>query len=335
MSDVKPRQDAYRALCEREGSVPVFHQDWWLDAAVGSENWDVALVEKGGRIDAALPFYLRKRYGVTILTVPNLTPSLGPWLRPYDGKMNKRIAREKSLLTDLFASLPQHDLYQQNWHVGQQNWQPLYWNGFEQSTGYTYRLNDLSNTDEIWNAMDQNTRNDVRKAHNRESVRIREATSIEEVLRVCAKTFARQGLRVPYSGAYANTMISAAQQQGAVDLLIAEGKMGELHASAVILYGNEVAYYILGGGDPEHRKSGAASLILWEAIQRSAERVKAFDFEGSMIEPIERFFRGFGGTQTPYMRICRAATWKGWVYLFAQRLKQVQQTKRQSSGNSA
>ncbi|EAP77337.1 GNAT family N-acetyltransferase [Roseovarius nubinhibens] len=332
MSDVKIRQSAYQALCETEASIPLFSQAWWLDAAVGPEAWDVALVRKGERIEAALPFYVRQRFGITVLTVPNLTPALGPWLRPYAGKSNKRIARQKSLLTDLFQSLPPHDLYQQNWHVDQQNWQPLYWKGYEQSTGYTYRLEDLSDTDAIWRAMDQNNRNDIRKARDREGVRIRQAVSTKEAVDVCGKTFERQGLSVPYSESYVESLVSAAERHGAVDLLVAEGQSCELHAAAIIVYGPDTAYYIMGGGDPEHRNSGAASLILWEAIQRSSERVKIFDFEGSMIEPIERFFRGFGGRQTPYMSIRRAASWKGQAYLGLQRLKQVRRMRHSGVG---
>jgi hypothetical protein len=31
-----------------------------------------------------------------------------------------------------------------------------------------------------------------------------------------------------------------------------------------------------------------------------------FDFEGSMLRPVERFFRAFGSRQTPYLRVSRA-----------------------------
>jgi hypothetical protein len=59
----------------------------------------------------------------------------------------------------------------------------------------------------------------------------------------------------------------------------------------------------MGGGDPHLRTSGAGSLVLWEAIKFAATVSEQFDFEGSMIEPVERFFRAFGGTPTPYFSI--------------------------------
>jgi hypothetical protein len=34
--------------------------------------------------------------------------------------------------------------------------------------------------------------------------------------------------------------------------------------------------------------------------------VSVFDFEGSMLRPVERFFRAFGGRQVPYLHVSRA-----------------------------
>lgn len=327
MSDSSDRRDAYRALCETEPSIPLFSRAWWLDAAAGVGNWDVLLIEKGGKIDAALPFVRRKRLGLTILTVPNLTPALGPWLRPYKGKPAKTLAREKSLLTDLFDALPEHGLYQQNWNVERKNWQPLYWKGFEQSTGYTYRLEDLSDTDDIWRSMDQHTRRNITKAQKELGISVRLARTTTEFLSVADKTFERQGLKPSYSQEYVAGLVDAAKARNAVDLLVAVHADGNVHAGAMIVYDDNTAYYLMGGGDPEFRNSGAASLVLWEAILRSKERVSAFDFEGSMMEPIERFFRGFGGALTPYLRIHKARSVRGQLYLVAQKLKQQRRSK--------
>ena len=62
-------------------------------------------------------------------------------------------------------------------------------------------------------------------------------------------------------------------------------------------------------------------VTLWDAIERLSGQVNAFDFEGSMIEPIERFFEVFGAAQTPYFHISRTSTAKGALIQFAQALK--------------
>ena len=64
-----------------------------------------------------------------------------------------------------------------------------------------------------------------------------------------------------------------------------------------------MAYYLQGGNHPDLRNSGAASLVMWEAIQFASTVTQQFNFAGSMIPSIERFFRGFGATQVPYFSI--------------------------------
>ena len=43
--------------------------------------------------------------------------------------------------------------------------------------------------------------------------------------------------------------------------------------------------------------------MIWQAIKDMSNKVQIFDFEGSMIESVERFFRGFGGFPVPYSQI--------------------------------
>ena len=60
---------------------------------------------------------------------------------------------------------------------------------------------------------------------------------------------------------------------------------------------------MIGGSDPKFKNSGANSLLIWRAIEDSSKHTDAFDFEGSMMEPVERFFRGFGGEPVPYFQL--------------------------------
>ena len=45
-------------------------------------------------------------------------------------------------------------------------------------------------------------------------------------------------------------------------------------------------------------------MLIWEAIKHAvAQGSEVFDFEGSMIEPIEGAFRSFGARQVPYFAV--------------------------------
>lgn len=295
-------KETYRKLCEIESSIPMFSQAWWLDAVAGNE-WSVVLEKKGDKVVGTLPFVERKRFGFTILAQPELTPSLGPWIRPTQKSYPKRLAFEKDVLGALVDKLPQYDYYGQTWHSSQTNWLPLYWRGFSQSTLYTYQLRDIGDKDKIWSGLQENIRREIRKARDRFGIKVRDCNSISEFLSINRMTFERQGRSQPYSDDIVERIDSAAAARGARDCLVAVDEEGSLHAGVYIVRHNDTAYYLMGGGDPKLRKSGATSLLLWEAINRQPLGVQVFDFEGSMIEPIERFFRAFGAVQTPYFEI--------------------------------
>jgi predicted acetyltransferase len=86
---------------------------------------------------------------------------------------------------------------------------------------------------------------------------------------------------------------------------LAEDGNSNYHAAIYLIWDRDCTYYLMGGADPEFRNSGAMSLLIWEGINQAAQRKQSFDFEGSMIEPIEHFFRSFGGEQTHYLQITK------------------------------
>lgn len=294
----------YRALCSQEPSIPLFSQAWWLDAVAG-DAWDVALLEQEGIIAASLPYTISTRLGLTLIGQPILTPNLGPWLRSGGARSARRLAKEKKLLQGLYQLLPVFSQYNQNWYCERTNWLPLYWMGYEQSTRYTYRIEQLEDLEAVWSGFDTNIRSDIRKAENKFSLQVRTDCSIESFLALNKKVFERQSLAVPYSQDVVRAIYAAAQSQKACKLFIAVDEQGRQHAGVFILWDSNSAYYLLGGGDPDLRNSGATSLCMWRAIQFAATVTKKFDFEGSMIEPVERFFRGFGATQAPYSVITK------------------------------
>lgn len=293
----------YAFLCQEESSIPLFSQAWWLDATAGPGNWDVALVKKGDDIVASLPYVVKKKYGFIVLGQPALTQILGPWLRASGSNSAKRLAQEKDWMEGLIDQLPEFDHYIQNWSWKITNWLPFYWRGYSQTLRYTYALPDLSNIDAIWKNAQANIRTDIRKAENRFSLRVRDDLPLQDFIRLNKLTFSRQKMDLSYSEEYVKRLDDACVERQARKIFIAEDQDGNQHAGVYIVWDKNSAYYLMGGGDPELRNSGATSLCLWEAIKFAATVTNRFDFEGSMIEPVERFFRAFGAIQTPYFTV--------------------------------
>jgi lipid II:glycine glycyltransferase (peptidoglycan interpeptide bridge formation enzyme) len=293
----------YNMLCEKEFSIPIFSQAWWLDAVAGEKNWNIVMVKSNNEILATLPYYRKNLYGFTILTQPVLTQNLGPWIKTSEVKYNKMLSQQKKLMNALIVQLPKYDYFAQNWHYSQTNWLPFYWHGFEASTLYTYVIEDLSDIDFIWGSLKENIRWEVRKAQNKIGISVRSDLPVDDFISLNQLTFRRQRKLMPYSISFIKTLIEKARQRNQCKWFIGQDKLKKNHAGVLIVWDDESAYYLMGGGDPELRNSGATSLCIWEAIKFASTVTKKFDFEGSMIEPIESFFRGFGAVQKPYFRL--------------------------------
>lgn len=300
------KKQLYRTLCHEQTGIPLFSRDWWLDTVCGgAKNWDVAIVERDAKVIASMPYFLKKKAGFSLLTHPPLTQTLGPWLSPSKAKYAKALAEQKDLMQALIDQLPYFDFFSQNWNYKNTNWLPFYWRGFKQTTRYTYIIQNLTDEKLIWTGLQANIRTDIRKAENRFKLTVRDDLGLEVFLRLNRLTFERQGQMMPYSEEFVHRLDASCGERNCRKILIAVDSEGRPHAGVYIVWDENSAYYIMGGGDPELRNSGATSLCMWHAIKYAITVTRQFDFEGSMMEPVERFFRGFGAKQTQYSMISK------------------------------
>ena len=291
-------------MTDSYAAYSLFHQDWWLDA-VAPDQWSEVTVRRDGKIVARIPYQLEKRRGITALNMPPLTQKLGPWLAPSDAKESTRLGLEKSLMNELIDQLPPHDYFSQNFHAEVTNWLPFYWRGFQQTTRYSYVISDLTNLDETWAAVDSKCRNTIRKAETREQLQVEMTEDLNTFIDLNESVFRRQGLKPPHEPTLIRRIDAACAERDCRRIFFARDPAGRVHAALYLVWDSGAAYYLMGGTDPELRNSGAGNLLIWEAIQFSASLTRAFDFEGSMIEPIESFFRSFGARQSPYSYVSR------------------------------
>lgn len=295
-------KEKYFLFCEQEKTIPIFSQAWWLDAVAG-DDWDVCLLENGEGIFASMPYVMRKgSYGLTYVSHPRLTPVLGPFLKLTNGKYSKLLSLQKDWIQGLIEQLPKYDYFNQNWHYTQSNWLPLYWKNFEQTTKYTYVIEDLSDIQIIWDDFEAKIRTDIRKAEKACLV-VRDNLPIEDFIALNEMTFIRQGMVMPDSKNFIKMLAEKAEQKKQCKWFIAQDSKKQNHAGVLIVWDEHSAYYLMGGGDPDLRNSGATSLCMWQAIKFASSVTKKFDFEGSMIESVERFFRGFGPVQKQYFSL--------------------------------
>lgn len=297
-------KDKFITFCQSNESIPIFMQYWWLDA-VSEDNWDVILMEENNKIIAFLPYFLHKKYCFKSIIPPHLTPIGGVWLSYEQGMhQTSRYTHEIKVMDYIAKEIDKLkiDFFSQKFNHKITNWLGFYWNGFKQTTYYTYRVLGLENIEKVYSCFHQKTKKTIRLAQ--EELIITEDISLEEFYRINSLTFQRQKLKVPYSESFFIRLASICKEKNACKLLSAKDKLGNIHAVLMIVFNENTCYSIVSGADSNLRSSGATTLLNWHAIKFAHENgMKEYDFTGSMIEPIEKFFRHFGSIQTPYFLI--------------------------------
>lgn len=294
----------YRELCKTENDIPIFSKDWWLDAACGKDNWDVVLVEKGGHIMASMPYHVKKKFGFTNISMPQLTQTLGPFIKyPQGQKYYKKLSWEKEMMTSLIKQLPKFAIFSQSFHYSVTNWLPFYWKGFEQTTRYTYVVENI-----LLDNLEKNFETDIRRRRKKAKefgIKTIESNDVKAFYKLNEKTFARQGQKTPHSFDFVNKLYLACQSNNACKMYFAQDADGNFIAANFLVWDHNAVYYLMGGIDPQKKDLGGMDGLLHESIKFALESQKVFDFEGSMIESIEKYFRSFGAIQKPYYSVSK------------------------------
>lgn len=289
------------ALVEESPQGNVFCRSWFLEAIAA----DIRILAYfiGGRLVAGIPLYFERRFGLNFCRMPPLVHTWGIVTAPFVGKDVTVFSRQMKVLTVFAEELANQRFFIQSFHPTQFNWLPFYWNGFRQQTHYTNVIEDLTDSVRMWREMECNTRRNIRKAE-KSGIKV-VPCDCELVTTMAVKTFNHQHKQLPYTRAHVDRLYRAAQEHGAGQCLAAVDRSGKTHAASFILWDRKRAYCVAGGTDPELRASGAQSLLLWHVLKFSSSQTAAFDFAGSVVEQIERFFTGFGATLVPYNRIMK------------------------------
>jgi hypothetical protein len=283
----------------------IFCRSWWLKA-VCPDGFEILTLRKGGRIVAGMPLPISWKWGYKTISMPPLTQALGALLLPsksstYEG----RLSDEMETLEALVKAIPKFDHFSIRFHYNFTNWLPFYWAGYQQTTRYTYAINDLSDLDKVFTDFTHSKRKNIKKAE--QLVTVCCDMSADEFYVNHALTLRKQGESIGYKFDLFKQIYDAALKNSAGKIWYAIDSQQNIHAAIFVIFDQKSAYYLISTIDPDYRNSGAATLLLREAMTYVSQYTKRFDFEGSMIRGVEHSFRKFGAIQTPYFTITKTS----------------------------
>jgi lipid II:glycine glycyltransferase (peptidoglycan interpeptide bridge formation enzyme) len=175
--------------------------------------------------------------------------------------------------------------------------------GFSKNIVHTAELS-LTNSEDIWNNLEKETRNIIRKAQ-KENVIVRKAESqkdLEEFYKIRLETLNRTGL--PITGKeldYFNYCLNKDWNT----IYVAE-KEGTILGGFVLLKAGNKTHYSSPATNELARKIGVSNLLIWKGIEDSINgQYKKFDFWGIVTDKthpqysITRFKKSFNPLEVP------------------------------------
>jgi hypothetical protein len=294
----------YDDLLSVSPQASIYTNLWWLEAVAPGRYKLLEVRNPEGDLLAAWPLVYREADSGLIYEMPVLTQKLGIIFAPSTLKAIEEQSAKQKLTDELIKLIDYAHQFHQQFHETFTDWLPFYWQGFAQTTRYTYILQDLTDIDRVWSELRPNHRRDIRRSE-RLGIRVRDDLALSEFLELNRQTYARQGLLPVADDDTIHRVDAACLKHARRKIFAGVDVSGNVHAAVYVAWWRDTAYYLMGGSDTRFRDSGAQLLTLWEAIKFTSKVIMRFDFEGSMLPRVERIFRGFGAKQIPYFTISK------------------------------
>lgn len=293
----------YDELINNSIEGTIFHKSWWLsifkDYYGNSYNADFYGAFENSKLISGMPIPMHSKFGIKFIYHPKLTPYLGPFYLNRNANKYGQITRNKKI-NDEFGKILSRlkNCIHYSFHYNNIDLQPFRWNGFDIGVEYTYILN-LCDLEDVWENIDKTRRHDINKCYKQNyDVRLGE---IEKFIELNKKTMKRQNHSLLGEKLWLK-IYNECKKNNCCEVFTAyKGQLAM--ASLYLVWDNKRSYYLAGGIN--NNSEGAMSLVMWEAIKYTKEKLNLneFDFEGSGIRSIEFYFRKFGGDIKPIFYI--------------------------------
>lgn len=272
----------------------IFHEPWWLDAATNGA-WRVAEVKHGNTVVGEMPYTFTQKALWQISTLPPLTRTLGPVIRPHQSGAGERDWSQRlGIARDLIAQLPKYAHFHQimDPRVSEAEALAFRLEGFTVKVAFTLVSAGWTDEATAFAALRSTARTAVRRAQ--ECLTVEPIDSANAFLDFYNANLAVRKLDNKHETATMRRLLHEAMIRGACTLLGAFDSKGALVAGTALLWETQKMYYFLSTRRQDAH-SGAVSLLIWTAMCMAGKRHLSFDFDGISSAGILNFLGGFGG----------------------------------------
>ncbi len=294
------RKERYIEWANEQEFMPIYMRPWWLDAVCAGKEWDVILSEDDhGTILGAMPFLLRKRLWWKYILMPQMTQVGGIWVDPIVTADNWKKAEVCRQLKEQLDTMGLSYYYQQ-YAPGSLCVEPMKALGFKIRERVTYRVENLSNLDELIASFSKNKKRQLQKAL---SLHVDKTMDGEQFYRFHKQCLQARGRKISYTREFLLVLEKKAKRHDQCQVLSICNADGQVYAAAFLVWDKNYLYYLIPTIDQAFGDSGAGALLALEAMKLAREKKVFFDFEGSMDKGIARHYKQFGSQPATYYSV--------------------------------
>jgi lipid II:glycine glycyltransferase (peptidoglycan interpeptide bridge formation enzyme) len=282
----------------------VFLSEKWL-AIYGKGLEAYGIFDKSGSLTGGFVLCRQKQFGISYYRNPLFMSTINLFVENKAKNKAKLLSEHKKVvkaISDFFDKLPYQILsvYFPERFIDMQH---FFWKGYKVVPNYTYQIDLSQSMEDIRLAYATERRNDLKKA-KKDGIEVRLSRDLSEVSAMVRHTFNRK--EKDFDRALVEKILHGfADEQNSFAFVSYKDNLPL--AAAFCIYDRKKVYYLLGGYDNSNKHQGAGALAVDAAIEHSKNLgIKVFDFEGSMLPEVERYFRGFGGDLVPYFSVNKA-----------------------------
>jgi len=292
----------WNAFVETSPQGSIYHYTWYLD--IICPDWSAIITSNGENWNAVLPLPCSKKMGVHYALQPIFAQYLGVLFRPQTGKMATQWNNKKKWCKTILQSIPSSIKLFKFTFAPQFDYPlPFYWRDYELATKYSYWLSLKPSIEKLQQGFTTSVRQSILKCE-KAGIRLQKTSNIHDIL-----TFAKTQKRFLSDGQYQKLPILWEELQKRDKGLLVEmrDELGKLHTGGLFLKDKNRWINIFGcNPNPESKALRAGAAMLAQVIVMAKEAgMEYFDFEGSMLVGVERFYRNFGGSPVPYLLISK------------------------------
>ncbi len=302
---IKPISNATTFAEKAEKHIGVFGSEKWL-SVYGSAIQLFGIFQSEEKLIGGFYFLKTKKAGVSFLKLPPYTPNCGLFFESNHQNKSAQNNFKKELMNLMCDFIESHKSQLVVLAVPSTitDLQPFIWNNYKVIPNYTYRI-DLNNPlESIVSNFDAKHRNAIQKAIKENSEVGFNQIKNEDLFHYFKQHLLDVGANV-YENELKNIFLKFADEKNSFS--VTAKKNNEVLGQVFCIYDFNTCYYLFGAVNKKSGIQGINNLLVLKCIEKAKElNCTIFDFEGSMLKGVEKFFRGFGGDLIPYFTINKA-----------------------------